>query len=263
MPKLRINDIDLYYESAGEGQPILFIHGLGSSNQDWEKQTPFFSKHFQAITFDLRGHGRSQKPRGPYSMKLFASDTAELIKSLGIAPVHVVGISLGGMIAFQLAVDHPGLIRSLVIANAGPEVIVRTRKDRWQVFTRKLIVRLLGMRKMGEFLGKRLFPKEEQADLRREFVGRWAGNDPRAYLASMDAVVGWSVSENLNSIDVPTLVITADQDYTPIAAKESYVSRMKQAELVVIADSRHALPVERPMQFNEAVLAFLSKQGTS
>jgi pimeloyl-ACP methyl ester carboxylesterase len=79
----------------------------------------------------------------------------------------------------------------------------------------------------------------------------------------MDAVVGWSVSENLNSIDVPTLVITADQDYTPIAAKESYVSRMKQAELVVIADSRHALPVERPMQFNEAVLAFLSKQGTS
>jgi len=259
MPKLHINDIDLYYETTGQGQPILFIHGLGSSNRDWEAQATFFAKSHQVITFDLRGHGQSQKPPGPYSIPLFASDAAELIKSLGFTTVHVVGISLGGMIAFQLAVDHPELIKRMVIVNSAPEFVVHTLKDRWQVFLRFMIVRLLGMRKMGAVLSKRLFPKEAQASLRQLFVERWAENDPRAYMDSMRAIAGWSVSSQIYKIDLPTLVIAADQDYTPVAVKETYVAKMPQAQLMVIEDSRHAVPVECPEEFNEKVMAFLSK----
>jgi pimeloyl-ACP methyl ester carboxylesterase len=261
MPKLHIRDIDLYYEVTGQGQPILFIHGLGSSTRDWEQQVLIFSKHYHVVTFDLRGHGKSDKPPGPYSISLFAADTAELIKGLGIAPAHVVGISLGGMIAFQLAVSAPDLVRSLVVVNAAPEFIVRTFKERLQVFQRQFIVRLLGMRKMGEVLSKRLFPRPEQEELRRLFVERWAENDPRAYADAMRAIVGWSVADHLNAIRCPTLAIAADKDYTPVTLKEAYVARMPQAELVVIRDSRHATPVERPEQFNEAVMAFLSKQA--
>lgn len=261
MSKLHVRDIDLYYEIAGQGQPILFIHGLGSSSRDWEPQVAFFAKHYQVVTFDVRGHGQSGKPPGPYSIPLFATDTAELIKSLGIAPAHVVGISMGGMIAFQLAVSAADLVRSLVIVNSGPEFILRTFKERIGGLQRLLIVRLLGMRKMGQVLSKRLFPKPEHEELRRVFIERWAENDRRAYSDAMRAIVGWSVSDRLGDIRSPTLVITADEDYAPVSLKEAYVAKIPQAELVVIADSRHATPAERPEQFNEALMAFLSKQA--
>ena len=261
MPILKVNDIDLHYEIAGEGQPVLFIHGLGSSARDWEEQMPFFSQHYQTITFDLRGHGQSQKPPGPYTMSLFASDVAGLVESLGVGPVHVLGISLGGMIAFQLAVDYPEMIRSLVIVNAGPELIVRTMKDRWNVFMRFATVRLLGMRKMGKVLSRRMFPEEEQSGIRQVFVERWAENDPRAYSESMRAIVGWSVTDQIQNIKLPTLVIAADEDYTPVSVKEAFVSKMLQAELVVISDSRHATPVDSPVKFNDTVNSFLVKQN--
>ena len=260
MPKITLNNAEIYYETAGKGQMVLFIHGLGSSVRDWETQIPVFSKSFQTVAFDLRGHGQSQKPQGPYSMSLFASDAAGLIKSLGGAPVHVVGISLGGMVAFQLAVNHPELVKSLTIVNSGPEVVVRTLKDRWQVFLRFAIVRLLGMRKMGEVLSKRLFPKPEQSGLRDTFVERWAENDTRAYLDTLRAIVGWSVANCMQNIHLPILVITADGDYTPVSAKEEFVSKIPQAELVVITGSHHATPVDSPEKFNEIALSFLLKR---
>lgn len=261
MPRHHIGDIDLYYEIAGAGQPLLFIHGLGSGARDWEFQVPVFGERYQVVTFDLRGHGQSSKPPGPYSIALFAADTAGLIEGLGLGSAHVVGISLGGMVGLQLAVSAPGLVRSLTVVNAGPEFVIRTGKERLAVLQRQLIVRLLGMRKMGEVLSERLFPKPEQEELRRLFVERWAENDPRAYRAAMQAIVGWSVTDHLGSIQCPTLVMAADQDYTPVAAKEAYVTRLPHAELVVIADSRHATPVERPEEFNAALLAFLAKQA--
>jgi len=212
------------------------------------------------VAYDVRGHGQSDKPPGPYRIPQFAADTAGLIQALGLAPAHVVGISMGGMIAFQLAVDAPDLVRSLIIVNSAPEFVARSLKERLQISQRFLIVRLLGMRKMGEVLGKRLFIKPEQADLRRLFADRWAENDQRAYLDSMRAIVGWSVADRLSSIRCPTLVIAADGDYTPVEQKQAYVARLPSAELVVIEDARHAVPVERPEQFNEAVAAFLAKQ---
>ncbi len=261
MPKLDVRDIDLYYETAGQGQPILFIHGLGSSSRDWELQVAFFSQHYQVVTFDVRGHGQSDKPPGPYSIPLFATDTAELIKLLGIGPAHVVGISMGGMIAFQLAVSALDLVGSLVIVNSAPELVLRTLKERISGLQRLLIVRLLGMRKMGEVLSKRLFPKPEHEELRRIFVERWAENDKRAYFDAMKALVGWSVADRLGDIRCPTLVIAADEDYTPVSLKQAYVAKMVQAELVVIEDSRHGTPVEQPEQFNQALMTFLSKQA--
>ena len=259
MPFLNVNGIDLYYEVKGEGQTVVFIHGLGSSCQDWEKQEPVFSKQYQVVMLDLRGHGKSQKPSGPYSMALFASDVAGVIRSLNLAPVHVVGISLGGMIALQLAADYPELVRSFVAANNNSEMIVRTWKDRWEIFMRTNVVRLLGMRKMGEVLGRNMFPDDSQADVRKLIVERWAENDPKAYLASIGAIIGWSVTERLADIAVPALILSADKDYTPVADKEAIVARMPNAELAVISDSRHATPVDQPEKFNEVVLNFISK----
>lgn len=254
-----INGIQLYYEVHGDGQPLLLIHGLGSSSRDWEWQIPQLSEKYQVIAFDVRGHGRSGKPAGPYRMQQFADDAAYLLRVLGAIPAHIVGISMGGMIAYQLAVSHPEVVRSLVLVNCAPELPIRTLKDRLTMWQREMIVRLLGMRKMGEVLSKRLFIKPEQDELRRIFVERWAENDSRAYLASMRAVVGWSVVDQLSEIRVPTLVLSSDEDYTFIGEKERYAAQMPQAEMVVIEDARHALPAEKPEEFNQAVLAFLAR----
>jgi 3-oxoadipate enol-lactonase len=147
----------------------------------------------------------------------------------------------------------------MVIVNSAPELVVRTFKDRIEVWQRFAIVRLLGMRRMGEVLSKRLFPKDEHASLRTTFVERWAENDPRAYQQAMRAIIGWSVKEKLGLIKCPALIITADQDYTPVVIKEEYTKRLAQAQLVVIPDSHHATPVEKPEPFNAALTEFLDK----
>lgn len=261
MPKIRVNDINLYYEVNGDGQSLLFIHGLGSSTRDWELQVQEFAKTFQVITWDLRGHGQSDKPAGPYSLPMFAADAAGLLQSLNIKSAHVVGLSLGGGVAFQLAIDYPELVRTMVIVNSAPELVVRTLQDRIAIWQRFAIVRLLGMRKMGQVLSRRLFPKDEQMSLRTTFVERWAENDPRAYQEAMRAMVGWSVTDKLGSIKCPTLVISADQDYTPVAVKERYTKLMPNAELVIIPDAHHATPVEQPEKFNAVLMDFLVKHS--
>jgi len=261
MPKMQINGTDLYYEVTGKGQPLAFIHGLGDSTQTWEKQVAFFSSTYKVVTFDVRGHGRSDKPAGPYSIPLFAEDTAGLLRSLQLAPAHVVGLSLGGMIAFQLAVSEPGLLRTMTIVNSGPAMILRTLRQRYEIWRRLFLIRVLGMKAMGKFLGERLLPEPEQAELRRLVAERIAQNDKRAYLDSTRALVGWSVAEHLGSISCPTLVISADQDYTPVALKEAYVAQMPRAELVVIKNSRHVTHMDQPEEFNKVLLAFLSKNA--
>jgi 3-oxoadipate enol-lactonase len=259
MSTIRVNGVELYYEIHGEGEPVLMIHGLGSSTRDWDLQVPALASTFKVITYDVRGHARSEKPRQRYSVKLFADDAAALIRALNLGPMHVVGISMGGMIAFQLAVDAPELVRSLVIANSGPAMPIKTLAQRLMIWTRIAIVRFQGMRRMGEVLAARLLPKAEHAAARAEFIERWATNDPIAYLSALKGLVNWSVMDALPRIDRPVLVLTGDQDYTPVAFKQAYTSMMKRAELVVIDDARHFTPIERPEPFNAALLSFLAR----
>src|SRR5258708_20585844 len=94
MPMIAVNHTQLYYEVSGQGQPVVLIHGLGSSTRDWEEQVPEFSRNYQVITFDLRGHGRSEKPAGPYQIPVFAADLASLLQPLGVAPAHTASLPL-------------------------------------------------------------------------------------------------------------------------------------------------------------------------
>jgi 3-oxoadipate enol-lactonase len=258
MPLAKVNGINLNYESGGEGPPLLFIHGLGGSLEDWDAQLPFFQKNFTVITVDLRGHGRSDKPRGRYSMQLFASDLAALINFLRLPKVHVVGISLGGGVAFQLALDAPELVASLTIVNSGPEMILRTLKEKFAIWLRFAIINTMGLQKLGEVVAAKLFPRAEDAPAKQAFLERYARNEAHSYKAALRAFVGWSVSAQLGAINCPTLIMSADQDYTPVSAKEAYVGKIRGAKLVVIPDSHHAAPVERPEAFNRLLGGFLA-----
>jgi 3-oxoadipate enol-lactonase len=257
MPYAQLRDIQLYYEETGRGQPLLFLHGLGSSGRDWELQVDAFSNRYRVITADMRGHGRSDKPHQAYSVAMFADDVRQLFGHLEIAAGHLVGISMGGMIAFQLAIDAPEMVRSMVIVNSAPELIPRTMGQRLEVWRRLLIARLLGMRKIGQVLGGRLFPEPHQDEMRQVFTERWAENDRTAYLAATRALIGWSVQQHIGLIQCPVLVLASDMDYTPVALKAAYVAQMPTARLQVIANSRHAMPVDQSKAFNNAVDNFL------
>ncbi|MEO7770767.1 MAG: alpha/beta hydrolase [Gemmatimonadaceae bacterium] len=255
---ITLGDLNVHYEQRGQGDPILLIHGLGSSTEDWEPQVAALEGRYTVVAYDVRGHGRTAKPSGKYTMNQFADDAAALLQHLKLGRVHVMGLSMGGMIAFQLAADHPELVRSLIIVNSGPEMILRTWKEKMAIAQRRAIVRMMGMRKWGEVLSTRLLPLPEHGALRATFIERWARNDKAAYLRALNALVGWSVSAKLPGITCPVLVVGADQDYTPVAFKQAYTSKMPNARLVVIPDSRHMMPVERPEAFHDAILPFLA-----
>ncbi len=261
MPKEKVKDIEMFYEITGKGEHLLLIHGLGSSTRDWEEQVPIFAQKYQVITIDLRGHGKTDKPKGPYSMRIFAEDIAELLKKLGIKTTHVLGISLGGGIAFQFAVDYPELVKSLIIVNAGIEISVDSFKMKLEAFKRTFIVKLVGMKKMGKVLAPRLFIKPEQEVLRAKLIERWAENDKKAYLSAMRALLGWTVRDQLNKIKFPTLIIGSDEDYAPSSVKEEYTALIPNAKFIEIKDARHAVPMEKPKEFNEIVMKFLLEQS--
>ena len=239
------------------GNPLLLIHGLGSSSRDWELQVSHFAQNFQVITMDLRGHGKSSKAPGPYSMDLFARDTASLLEALDCFPAHILGISLGGMVAFQLALDYPALVKKLVIVNSVPELVPRSLSERLSYWQRLIIIRFVGMEKMGQVLAERFFTEPGQKPLREIFIQRWAENHKPSYLAALKAAYGWSVRERLGEISAPTLVVGADGDYFPTPDKEAYTDLMPTANLVVIENSKHALPAEKPQEFNQVVERFL------
>lgn len=257
MSYFRNRGCQLHYEEYGQGPPVLLLHGLGSSTCDWEHQRKALAAGYKVILFDLRGHGRSDRPRGPYSIAGFAEDVIELLAHLQLEKIHLVGISMGGMVAFQIAADHPQRLLSLTIVNSSPEVKANSLASALQIGKRWLFSRLLGMESIGRMIGKLLFPYPGQEALREQVVERWRLNDKHAYLASLDAIIGWGVRDRLATIRCPVLVISADQDYTPVAQKQAYVAELPNARLVVIADSHHATPIDQPERFNECLLEFL------
>jgi 3-oxoadipate enol-lactonase len=250
--------VRIAYQTAGSGDPIVLIHGLGSYVGDWQPQAAALSRDFQVIAIDLRGHGESGKPPGPYSVPLFASDIAAVLRTLRLGPAHAVGLSLGGAVAFQLAVDQPQMVRSLTIINSGPAFVMTSLQLRFAIFLRLFMLKVFGLAALGRMIVKRLFPKPEQEPLRRAFLAHYVQNDRRAYEASTRALVGWTVADRLGGITCPVLVISGDRDYTPVAAKEPYVRALPDARLVVIDDAGHACTMERPAEVNRVIRDFLA-----
>jgi 3-oxoadipate enol-lactonase len=258
MPEAFVNGITLHYTDDGEGDVVLLIHGLGSSSADWELQLPVLTSRYRVIAVDLRGHGESSKPAGPYSLAMFAGDAAALIEALAIGPCHVVGLSLGGMTALELAATRPELVKSGVVVNSGPDFIPRTLKERAMVWQRLTLARTVGLSKLGRIVADRTLPDEDQAELRERVAAVLADNDKAAYVASMKAIVGWSVVDRLGQITSPMLIVASELDYTPVASKQPIVDSALDASLVVVSGARHLLPVEKPDEFNEILTTFLA-----
>lgn len=254
-----LDTVDLAYAEAGAGAPLVLLHGLGSSRHDWALQLPAFVPAYRTIAVDLRGHGQSPKPPGPYRIAQFAADVALLLMRLDARPAHILGLSLGGAVAQQLALDYPELVQSLILANTASHFVTTEWRQRLFGARRFAGAYLQPMDKVAVQVADRLFPLLEQTPLRNEAIARIASNDPKAYRACLWAVARFNVTFLLELIACPALVIAGDQDTTvPFAAKQILAQRIPNSHLLVISNSGHATPIDQPEAFNSAVLAFLT-----
>lgn len=254
---------EIYYEVHGAGPPVLFIHGLGSSSRDWELQTPAFARRYRVILVDLRGHGRSQKPPGPYSMRMFAHDIGNLLDHLDIGRAAVIGLSLGGMVGFQLTLDFADRVSRLVVVGSAPEAVPRGIAQSAVMSLRLGLVRALPVAAINRWVAWSMFPESRQGELRRILVERWSRNDKRAYIAALRAAIGWSVMERIPEIACPTLIVAGEHDRMPLDVRGTYARRIRNARRVVIDNARHAPPVDRAEVFNLLVLDFLERDSES
>ncbi len=260
MPYLSVNGIRLRYELWGEGEtPLILLHGLGSSADDWLLQLPAFGPYFKCVPLDLRGHGASDKPAGRYSIALFAADVAQLMQQLALAPAHILGLSLGGMVAQQLALDHPTLVRSLVLINTLPGLWPPSR-SMWHLFLRRrdLLWQPKDMARAAARIADDLFPGLSRALLHEIAVKRLAANDPRAYRQATWAVLRYRPGRRLARLRVPTLIIAGENDrVVPRVYQERLRALLPHATFVSVPNSGHASNLDQPEVVNAAVLNFL------
>ena len=271
----KVDTVELYYEQHGSGAPLLLIMGLAADSMAWMFQVPEFSKHYRTIVFDNRGVGRSSKPAGPYTISQMADDTAGLLDVLGIARTHVVGVSMGGMIAQELALRHPRLVGGLVLACTYPEPDADIERQR-QFSVEELggrvsaggdvqidlkafdpmafFQQLLPLAFNQEFIEKEL-PK-----IMPLFAGALQyGFSMEAILGQVAAVMSHKATDRLHQIAAPTLVITGDADrLVPPANSEILAKHIPGARLVKIPGGSHGFNFETPDVFNREVLSFLA-----
>lgn len=259
MAGFNINGVQLHCRIAGRGEPLLLLHGLGSSSLDWERQIRVYSERFRVIAPDLRGFGYSAKPPGPYTIDLFAQDMYGLLARLDVEACHVLGYSMGGAVALQMAVNEPERLRSMILVNCLASYEVDRWAKHWFVLVRMAMARLAGMERMARFGAKRLFPEPHQEHLRRTMIERHRLNESHAYLAALYALKGWSVRAQLPGLSMPTLVIAADMDYTPVEETADYVATLPNARLEIVRNSRHGTPFDQPARFDSLVLGFLDE----
>ncbi len=280
MPMTRVDSIELYYEEHGSGEPLLLIMGLAADSTAWMFQLPDFSKHYRTIVFDNRGVGRSSKPPGPYSIHQMADDAAGLLEHLKIDRAHVVGVSMGGMIAQELALRHPRRVRSLVLGCTYPEPdadIERQREFSLSQFggslgaggEMRIDVNAIDPLSFFQHLLPTVFNPEyiehELPKLMEVFSGALQyGFSLEAIVGQVAAVMSHRATDRLHQIQVPTLVITGDADrLIPPANSDILARNIPGAKLVKVPGGSHGFNFETPEIFNREVLTFLAEASGS
>lgn len=254
----RCDGTTLAYDIEGQGEVVLLIHALGLDRHSWWMQVPELAIGWRVIACDLRGHGESDKPPGPYSIDLMAEDIAGLLRTLDIPSARIVGLSLGGMVAQALALAHPQLVDSLVLCDTtsgySPE---QSRVFRERAET----VRRHGMEPIVEPTLERWLTapfRQERPDVVERIARSLRQNDPQAYAAATEAVGNLALTDRLSQVRCPTLVVVGEEDPgTPPEMARELAERIRGARLEVIPRAAHLVPVEKATVFNALLREFL------
>jgi pimeloyl-ACP methyl ester carboxylesterase len=247
MRKIKINGARIAFVETGRGLPVVLLHGLGGSHDDWRLQLHEFAAHYRVIVPDLRGFGASER-REPFTIQQHARDVVALMGALGIARAHLVGLSMGGAIAIEMALCTPAAVGALVLVNTAPGFTLTNWQRRRMAWLRVLIAAFLGVGAVARLYGRGFFPARGQGRLRKRLIRRASGTSRWVYLASLRSLTRWNA------------VLGAEFDLTTSAEKKRWGARMARARFVEIPGSRHHSELDAPERFNREVLGFLRGQ---
>lgn len=241
----------------------MLLHGLGANSNSWLFQTrPLQQSGFRTIAPDAPGFGKSRLVGIRASIDQFCSPIETLVRQLGIASFHVVGISMGGAMALQIALDHPGWVSRLVLVNTFARLSVTDPRQLPYFAVRFILVHTLGLPTQARLVAKRIFPYPDQEIFRQGLIEQLSQADPQAYRAAMRALASFDVRSRLNKIECPTLVVTGDRDTTvPLEAQHYLAQHIPGAYQVIIKDAGHAVTIEKAEQFNQVLVEFLCSES--
>jgi 3-oxoadipate enol-lactonase len=263
MPIVNANGIDINYRLEGDGpETVVLVNGLADDLETWAYQTEdFLAAGYRVLTFDNRGVGSSSKPEGPYTTELFARDTKALVDALGLRGFHLLGTSMGGMIAQEYAIANPGDLRSLVLSStyAVPGPFCGRMFAMWADLAPVLGVPFV-MRDVTLWAFTLPFFEQREDELREFEAAMATGTQPlEAYLAQLSSIRTHDTTSRLERITSPTLVIAGEEDILiPVALSRRLHEGIAGSEWATTPGG-HASIWEHPRPFNEAVLAFLAR----
>ncbi len=254
--------VHLYYERHGDsGEPLLLVMGLGSPLEFWQLQTPVFARTHRVCVYDNRGVGRSDKPAGPYDVRTLARDAVAVMDACGFDRAHVVGLSMGGMIAQELAIRHSDRVHSLVLAAtyAKPDDNVKQTAstsafDPKTIEPKQVFKMMMSLVLSAEFIAR----EREWLRQTRERILPHVSVD--GFIAQMAAVMSHDSTDELHHIDKPTLVMKPAADMLiPPKASDFLAQAIPGAQLATFDNGSHGFNVEQADKFNRAVLDFVLK----
>jgi 3-oxoadipate enol-lactonase len=262
MPFVENQGTKIYWEEQGQGAPVLLIMGLGWTSDLWHRTRPLLAARYRTIVFDNRGVGRSDVPPGPYSIAQMASDAAAVLDAADVDSAHVFGLSMGGMIAQELALQYPKRVRSLILgctAPGGPEA-VRAEPEVLQILMLRGVDPETAAQAISPYIYHPATPRdrvEEDMALRRKWYPTAEG-----YFAQLQGIMAWEACSRLPQISAPTLVVHGDSDQlVPPANGKLIAARIPGAKLVMITHASHILTTDQQEPVHHAVLDFLAAQA--
>jgi pimeloyl-ACP methyl ester carboxylesterase len=267
MPTVHANGIDVYYETQGDGEPIVLIPYLAADQACYAFQVAEYAKHFTCVTVDLRGAGLSGKPEGTYTTDLLADDVAAFMQAAGLDRAHVAGLSLGAATGMWLAAKHPARVKSLSLHSAWPSTdpFLRVVVEGWRIMAQAL-------GSVTEMAIKGIFPwcltpelyasRPEYVESLADFVRGRPMPPVDAFLRQSEAVLTHDAQKVLGSIEAPTLVTFGRHDMvTSTRFADPLTEGIADCELTVFEDCAHAPIYENVDDFNQRTLAFLERHS--
>jgi 3-oxoadipate enol-lactonase len=261
MPYATNNGARIYWEEHGAGAPVLMIMGLSFSLDMWYRTTPLIAQTHRALLLDNRGVGRSDVPSGPYSIRTMAEDARAVLDAAGVESAHIIGASMGGMIAQELALLHPRRVRSLLLACTScgglrsklPDLRRFRERAKWDGRTPE--ERILGWNPLLYADSTPAGRIDEDTVVRL----RWYPT-ARGYLSQLSAVVRWSSYSRLRRIQVPTLIVHGDSDLLiPPKNAEILARRIPGARMRIIPDAGHIFTTDQPGAASGLLIEFLER----
>ena len=252
-------------EQAGAGPLVVFMHGIGGNRTNWRDQLPVFGRHFRAVAWDARGYGDSDDYDGLLDFGHFADDLRRVLDHFGAARAHLVGLSMGGMIALDFATRYGDRVATLTLCDSLPGFTHLSDAQRAEFIRLRQEPLLEGKepRDMAPAVARSLLGKNPRAGSYERLVESMSALHKQSYLKTIAGSANYGRNLDLESIAVPTHVVVGDEDtLTPPAMSREMARRISGARLTIIEGAGHLSNIEQPEAFNRAVLDFLIEHRT-